>query len=104
MAGAKKIFLVEDDSDIASLLQLSLKDEGYEIIHEADGARAVELLEKHVIKRGNQILVYEISSLKKQGRFIKSLEINKFPITLKSKKSIKYGKIPKRAEIIKDFL
>lgn len=48
MAGAKKIFLVEDDSDIASLLQLSLKDEGYEIIHEADGARAVELLEKHV--------------------------------------------------------
>ena len=47
MAGAKKIFLVEDDSDIASLLQLSLKDEGYEIIHEADGARAVELLEKH---------------------------------------------------------
>lgn len=62
------------------------------------------LLEKHVIKRGNQILVYEISSLKKQGRFIKSLEINKFPITLKSKQSIKYGKIPKRAEIIKDFL
>lgn len=48
MAGAKKIFLVEDDSDIATLLQLSLKDEGYEIIHEADGARAVELLEKHV--------------------------------------------------------
>ena len=31
MAGAKKIFLVEDDSDIASLLQLSLKDEGYEL-------------------------------------------------------------------------
>ncbi|SUX73837.1 osmolarity response regulator [Citrobacter freundii] len=48
MAGAKKIFLVEDDSDIASLLQLSLKDEGYEIIHESDGARAIELLEKHV--------------------------------------------------------
>lgn len=42
MAGAKKIFLVEDDSDIASLLQLSLKDEGYEIVHEADGARALE--------------------------------------------------------------
>ena len=48
MAGAKKIFLVEDDSDIASLLQLSLKDEGYEIVHEADGARALEQLEKHV--------------------------------------------------------
>lgn len=62
------------------------------------------LLEKHVIKRGNQVLVYEISSLKKQGRFIKSLEINKLPITIKSKQSIKYGKVPKRAEIIKDFL
>ena len=48
MAGAKKIFLVEDDSDIASLLQLSLKDEGYEIAHEADGTRALEQLEKHV--------------------------------------------------------
>ncbi|EBC1278834.1 response regulator [Salmonella enterica] len=48
MAGAKKILLVEDDSDIASLLQLSLKDEGYEIIHESDGVRAVEQLEKQV--------------------------------------------------------
>lgn len=62
------------------------------------------LLEKHVIKRGNQILVYEISSLKRRGKLIKSLEINKLPITLKSKNSIKYGKVPKRSEIIKDFL
>lgn len=62
------------------------------------------LLEKHVIKRGNQIFVYEISSLKQRGRFIKSLEINKLPITLKSKQSIKYGKVPKRHEIIKDFI
>lgn len=62
------------------------------------------LLEKHVIKRGNQIFVYEISSLKQKGRFIKSIEINKLPITLKSKNSIKYAKVPKRSEIIKDFL
>ena len=62
------------------------------------------LLEKHVIKRGNQILVYEISSLKQRGKFIKSLEINKLPITLKSKQSIKYAKVPKRHEIIKDFI
>ena len=62
------------------------------------------LLEKHVIKCGHQILVYEISSLRNKGRFIKSLEINKLPITLKSKQSIKYAKVPKRAEIIKDFL
>lgn len=62
------------------------------------------LLEKQVIKRGNQIFVYEISSLKKQGRFIKSLEINKLPIKMKSKQNIKYAKVPNRAEIIKDFL
>lgn len=62
------------------------------------------LLEKQVIKRGNQIFVYEISSLKKQGRFIKSLEINKLPIKIKSKQNIKYAKVPNRAEIIKDFL
>jgi hypothetical protein len=62
------------------------------------------LLEKHVIKRGNQILVYEISSLERKGRFIKSLEINKLPIKVKSKQSIKYAKVPDRSEIIKDFL
>ena len=61
------------------------------------------LLEKHVIKRGNQILVYEISSLRQKGKFIKSLEINKLPITLKSKQSIKYAKVPDRSEIIRDF-
>lgn len=62
------------------------------------------LLEKHVIKRGNKILVYEISSLQRKGRFIKSLEINKLPIKVKSKQSIKYAKVPDRSEIIKDFL
>ena len=61
------------------------------------------LLEKHVIKRGNQILVYEISSLQRKCKFIKILEINKLPITLKSKQSIKYAKVPDRSEIIRDF-
>jgi len=62
------------------------------------------LLEKHVIKRGNQIFIYEISSLKQKGKFIKSIEINKLPITIKTKKYIKYSKVPKRSEIIKDFI
>jgi len=62
------------------------------------------LLEKHVVKRENKIFVYEISSLREKGKFLKSLEINKLPITIKSKESIKYGKVPKRSEIIKDFL
>lgn len=43
---AKKILLVEDDDDIAALLRLNLQDEGYQIVHEADGARALVQLEK----------------------------------------------------------
>ncbi len=36
---SKKILLVEDDDDIAALLRLNLQDEGYQIVHEADGAQ-----------------------------------------------------------------
>ncbi|MDI3359625.1 response regulator transcription factor [Lelliottia sp. V89_10] len=42
----KQILLVEDDSDIASLLRLNLEDEGYSITHEADGARALERIDQ----------------------------------------------------------
>ena len=46
METAKKIMLVEDDRDIAGLLRLNLQDEGYQIVHEEDGARALAQLEK----------------------------------------------------------
>ena len=42
----KQILLVEDDRDIAALLRLNLEDEGYAITHEADGSRALLLLEQ----------------------------------------------------------
>lgn len=42
----KHILLVEDDSDIASLLRLNLEDEGYAITHEADGASALERIDE----------------------------------------------------------
>ena len=45
---AKKILLVEDDEDIAALLRLNLLDEGYQIVHVADGAQALRLLEKEL--------------------------------------------------------
>lgn len=48
MNNAKKILLVEDDQDIATLLRLNLQDEGYQIVHEADGARALLQLEQSV--------------------------------------------------------
>lgn len=48
MNSAKKILLVEDDQDIATLLQLNLRDEGYQIVHEADGNQALVQLEKQV--------------------------------------------------------
>lgn len=43
---AKQILLVEDDRDIASLLQLNLEDEGYAIVHEEDGSKALQRLEQ----------------------------------------------------------
>ncbi|MEO3989282.1 response regulator transcription factor [Pseudocitrobacter cyperus] len=43
---AKQILLVEDDRDIAALLQLNLEDEGYVIVHEEDGGRALQHLEQ----------------------------------------------------------
>ncbi|ENU7737937.1 winged helix-turn-helix domain-containing protein [Salmonella enterica] len=48
MSNAKKILLAEDDGDIATLLRLNLQDEGYQIVHEADGVQALVQLEKHV--------------------------------------------------------
>ena len=41
---AKTILLVEDDEDIATLLRLNLQDEGYQIVHEADGGQALARL------------------------------------------------------------
>ena len=48
MNNAKKILLVEDDQDIATLLRLNLQDEGYQIVHETDGTQALGQLEKTV--------------------------------------------------------
>jgi len=45
MTAAKQILLVEDDGDIAALLRLNLEDEGYQIVHEADGDRALLAIE-----------------------------------------------------------
>ena len=45
---AKTILLVEDDEDIATLLRLNLQDEGYQIVHEADGGEALARLETQV--------------------------------------------------------
>lgn len=47
MSKTKRILLVEDDEDIALLLQLNLRDEGYLITHESHGGRALEQLDKH---------------------------------------------------------
>lgn len=48
MDTAKKILLVEDDQDIATLLQLNLQDEGYQIVNIADGNKALILLENYI--------------------------------------------------------
>lgn len=42
----KKILIVEDDGDIAELLALHLRDEGFDITQASDGNQGVALLEK----------------------------------------------------------
>ncbi len=46
MDTAKKILIVEDDADIARLLQLHLRSEGYQITHAADGVQGMALLDE----------------------------------------------------------
>ncbi|ARP87434.1 response regulator transcription factor [Bordetella genomosp. 9] len=45
MTASKRILIVEDDAHIAELLRLHLKDEGYDVVHAADGGAGLRLLE-----------------------------------------------------------
>lgn len=42
----KRILIVEDDVHIAEVLSLNLRDERYEVVHSADGAEGLRLLEQ----------------------------------------------------------
>lgn len=46
MENAKRILLVEDDVGIANVLAMHLRDERYEVVHSADGAEGLRLLEQ----------------------------------------------------------
>ena len=46
METAKRILIVEDDANIAELLRLHLRDEGYEVAHAADGTEGVAQVER----------------------------------------------------------
>lgn len=42
MEESKKIFLIEDDTDISNLYQRALKDEGFEVYLNSDGSNVIE--------------------------------------------------------------
>lgn len=46
MSEPKKILIVEDDENIAELLQLHLREEGFEITHCADGRQGLEYVQQ----------------------------------------------------------
>src|SRR5215472_13721277 len=46
MEQPKRILLVEDDVGIANVLAMHLRDERYEVVHSADGAEGLRLLEQ----------------------------------------------------------
>jgi DNA-binding response OmpR family regulator len=45
MTTPKRILIVEDDAHIAELLRLHLRDEGYDVVHAAEGDSGLRLLE-----------------------------------------------------------
>ncbi len=45
MTSPKRILIVEDDAHIAELLRLHLRDEGYDVVHAANGDSGLRLLE-----------------------------------------------------------
>jgi DNA-binding response OmpR family regulator len=47
MTALRRVLLVEDDSDIAELVALHLRDEGYSVVHATDGPAGLKLLEQH---------------------------------------------------------
>ncbi|HSW27436.1 MAG TPA: response regulator transcription factor [Burkholderiaceae bacterium] len=46
MASPKQILIVEDDPNIASLMRMHLRDEGYQVEHAADGSDGMRQLER----------------------------------------------------------
>ena len=47
MTASKRVLLVEDDADIAEIVALHLRDEGYAVVHATDGPAGLKLLEQH---------------------------------------------------------
>jgi DNA-binding response OmpR family regulator len=47
MTASKRVLLVEDDADIAEIVALHLRDEGYAVVHATDGPAGLRLLEQH---------------------------------------------------------
>lgn len=48
MTASKRVLLVEDDADIAEIVALHLRDEGYTVEHASDGVAGLRLLEQQV--------------------------------------------------------
>jgi len=46
MTSSKRVLLVEDDADIAEIVALHLRDEGYSVVHATDGRAGLRLLEQ----------------------------------------------------------
>ena len=47
MTASKRVLLVEDDADIAEIVALHLRDEGYAVVTATDGPAGLKLLEQH---------------------------------------------------------
>ncbi len=60
----------------------------------------IALLDKNVIKKGDEIIIYEIDSLKKHGNKIKILKINKLPFKIKTRKKLVMEKFQQQKKLL----
>lgn len=86
-----KILVVDDEKEIRNLIEIYLKNEGYEVIKARDGEEALEILEKEDI----HLIILDIMMPKIDGiEVAKKVRDNKaIPIIMLSAKSEDYDKI-----------
>jgi DNA-binding response OmpR family regulator len=87
----KRILVVDDEKDIRNLIEIYLKNEGYEVIKAIDGLEALNILEKEKI----HLIILDIMMPKVDGLEVcrKIREKNNIPILMLSAKSEDMDKI-----------
>lgn len=85
------ILIVDDEKEIRNLIEIYLKNEGYQVLKAADGLEAIDVLEKHEV----QLIILDVMMPKMDGiqACMKIREEKNMPIIMLSAKSQDMDKI-----------